>query len=430
MAGAALLLVACSVDVDKLRAPAHQARDAAVDFPVGTGVADADDANVDSGAAALGADAAAGPLDLTTADALGRDEGVDVLSRDGRDDAPALDVMTNPAETRLGAEDSSDSSIGSDALADEADSGEDNDDGNTAADGGGGEELEGGAGADRPSGLDGAIDVTAIGGRGGTGGGGRGGTGAGGSGGTSGSGGTGAGGSGGAGRSGSGGTSSGLAAGLVAYYPCDETAGPTLNDASGNGRNADLVTGTGGSGGYSFNTGHLGNALYLVKAKQGYVSVPQGVLAGATEMTIAAWVYLNAGVDWQRVWDFGSDTQAYMFLTTRATNQKLRFAITDSGYYDEQILDGTAELPIKAWKHVAVVLGNAGALVYVDGQMVASSSAISVRPSDLGATSSNYIGRSRFSDDPYLDGNIDDFRIYRRALSAAEIQALLTYAGP
>jgi hypothetical protein len=29
----------------------------------------------------------------------------------------------------------------------------------------------------------------------------------------------------------------------------------------------------------------------------------------------------------------------------------------------------------------------------------------------------------------YLDGNIDDFRAYNRALSAAEIQALYTYAG-
>jgi uncharacterized protein len=36
----------------------------------------------------------------------------------------------------------------------------------------------------------------------------------------------------------------------------------------------------------------------------------------------------------------------------------------------------------------------------------------------------NYIGRSQFSDDPYLDANIDEFRVYNRALSPDEIQAL------
>jgi hypothetical protein len=42
-------------------------------------------------------------------------------------------------------------------------------------------------------------------------------------------------------------------------------------------------------------------------------------------------------------------------------------------------------------------------------------------------TTNNWIGRSQFdilSGDPYLDGMIDDFYIYDRALSAAEILVL------
>jgi hypothetical protein len=42
----------------------------------------------------------------------------------------------------------------------------------------------------------------------------------------------------------------------------------------------------------------------------------------------------------------------------------------------------------------------------------------------LGDTSNNFIGRSPFTTDPYLDGQIDEFRIYNRVLSPAEIGAL------
>jgi hypothetical protein len=47
-----------------------------------------------------------------------------------------------------------------------------------------------------------------------------------------------------------------------------------------------------------------------------------------------------------------------------------------------------------------------------------------LRPSDLGDTGNNFIGRSPFTADPYLDGQIDEFRIYDRVLSTAEIGEL------
>ena len=43
---------------------------------------------------------------------------------------------------------------------------------------------------------------------------------------------------------------------------------------------------------------------------------------------------------------------------------------------------------------------------------------------DLGATTTNSIGRFLFSVDPYFAGLIDDFRVYRRALSPEQITAL------
>ncbi len=47
------------------------------------------------------------------------------------------------------------------------------------------------------------------------------------------------------------------------------------------------------------------------------------------------------------------------------------------------------------------------------------------KPSDLGVTTQNYIGRSQFSTDPYLNGLVDDFRIYNNALSASQITQVM-----
>ena len=52
---------------------------------------------------------------------------------------------------------------------------------------------------------------------------------------------------------------------------------------------------------------------------------------------------------------------------------------------------------------------------------------MTLRPSHLGNTANNFIGKSTYPADPYFDGLVDDFRIYNRPLAAGEIAAL--YAG-
>jgi hypothetical protein len=51
---------------------------------------------------------------------------------------------------------------------------------------------------------------------------------------------------------------------------------------------------------------------------------------------------------------------------------------------------------------------------------VGRNTSLTLNPSSLGQTKNNYIGKSQYPD-PYLNGLVDDFRIYSRALSAAEV---------
>lgn len=176
----------------------------------------------------------------------------------------------------------------------------------------------------------------------------------------------------------------------------------------------------------SWVTGKFGGAVQLSGTGQ-YVSLPAGIVGSLTEFTVACWVNLAASTTWSRIFDFGTGTTSYMFLTVNAGSGP-RFSITTSGASGEQQVSYGTGLPTGTWTHVAVTLAGNTAALYVNGTAVASNANVTLTPSSLGATGNNWIGRSQYGD-PDLDGDVDEFQIYSRALSAAEVQSLTTSAG-
>jgi hypothetical protein len=203
---------------------------------------------------------------------------------------------------------------------------------------------------------------------------------------------------------------------LHTYLAFDASSGTSAEDSSGNAHTGTLI------GGATWVAGKKNNAVAL-NGSTGYVSLPAGLLTDVGDFTIATWVYWNASSTWQRIFDFGSGTSHYMFLTPRASNGMARFAITVNGNYGELVIDHTAALPTGQWVHVAVTLSGATGALYVNGASVGSNTAMFLAPFRLRNTSQNWIGRSQYAD-PYFNGKIDEFRIYRGALSAAAVLAL------
>ncbi|OXS59290.1 hypothetical protein B1A99_11750 [Cohnella sp. CIP 111063] len=203
-------------------------------------------------------------------------------------------------------------------------------------------------------------------------------------------------------------------------YPFSESNGTSTADASGNGKTGTL------NGGATFSAGQSGNAVAL-NGTNGYVSMPSGIANGATDVTIAAWVKANSLSNWTRIFDIGTGTSNYMFLSPQPGGAGLRFAITTGGNGAEQQIHSTAAFPTGVWKHVAVTIAGSTGRLYVDGVQVAANASMTLNPSSLGNTTQNWLGRSQFAGDPYFNGQIDDFRIYSRALSASEIGTL--YGG-
>jgi hypothetical protein len=221
--------------------------------------------------------------------------------------------------------------------------------------------------------------------------------------------------------------------GLLAYYACEDpdgTAGTTLTDGSGNDNHGRLAVGPLPSGStppdagsaWGFEPGKVGAGLVLHGQAYGHVALPAGLLAGQKEATFAAWIKITSTTPYQRVFDFSADSSNYMYLATNSRSSGPRFRIVKAG--SSQTLEASRTLATNTWTHLALVLGADGAAIYVDGERQARSRDITFRPDDLGSTANDFIGRSANATDVYLDGAIDEYRIYARALGSEEIAAL------
>jgi enterochelin esterase-like enzyme len=165
--------------------------------------------------------------------------------------------------------------------------------------------------------------------------------------------------------------------------------------------------------------------LYTLNGSSDYVDLPDGLTNDLYDFSVACWVRLNSLDTWSRIFDFGGDTNVFMMLTPASGNTGYPyFCLTTSGNDGEQGLDGTSELLTGSWQHIAVTRSGSTGILYINSQEEDRNTGMTLNPADLGNTTNNYIGRSQWSHDPYLNGEVDDFVVYNRALSASEVSAL------
>jgi arabinan endo-1,5-alpha-L-arabinosidase len=177
------------------------------------------------------------------------------------------------------------------------------------------------------------------------------------------------------------------------------------------------------------NDASFGNVLNL-DGVTNYVTLPDPI---ANCRTIMTWVKWNGGSAGQHLFDFGTDVTNYFYLTPQSTNGVMSFGITTNSTAREVRINAPIALPTNTWCHVAVTLDGTQGLLYLDGALIASNSSLTLLPWLTGwesakdsTTEINYIGKSKFSGAPLFGGEISSFRIFGRALTAAEIQSIAT----
>ncbi|MFJ8636247.1 family 43 glycosylhydrolase [Streptomyces sp. NPDC093568] len=212
-------------------------------------------------------------------------------------------------------------------------------------------------------------------------------------------------------------------AGLLLHYAFDETGGGIARDSSGHGRHGTYVRTP------DFGTGVEGASFRMSgESDSPYVKIPNGVLKDADSVTVSTYAKWKGGAAFQWLFGLGPDSDKYLFATPSNGSSSLYSAITKASWSAESKLTAGSQLTPGEWRHVTVTLdGSTGAMVlYVDG-VAAARTTTTIKPSELydaGKDHSGYIGRSLYAADPYFGGEVDDFRVYDRALSAAEVMEL------
>ena len=204
---------------------------------------------------------------------------------------------------------------------------------------------------------------------------------------------------------------------LAALYAMEDN----IDDSSGNGLNGTLTNDPTFVDGMA----DMGKALSF-DGTDDYATLPIGELMSTlSDITVATWSnYSGTGGGWQRLFDLGSGTSAYLFLSPNGGGSQMRVALR-TATVGEQIIAYSKALPT-GWHHIAVTIDSSTMTMklYLDGELVASG-ATTLLPKDMGVTTQNWIAKSQYAGDAYFKGVVDDFRIYTRALTKGEVMYLM-----
>lgn len=196
------------------------------------------------------------------------------------------------------------------------------------------------------------------------------------------------------------------------YWKFDENTGTSAGDSSGTG-NAGTITGA------SWTTGKISYALSF-NGTSNYVQKTSatGLPAANATQTECFWYYVSANPAVKK-------TALAVTGSSSATNigfissSGMKFGVWRNA---NALVVSTSTLPTAgAWHHVAYVRNGSNRYLYIDGSQAATSTSTT----DSAAATTINVGRTVTGAD-YWSGNIDEVRIYNRALSATEIAALAT----
>ncbi len=177
----------------------------------------------------------------------------------------------------------------------------------------------------------------------------------------------------------------------------------------------------------------ISNAVQL-DGNGDYVNLPSDLITGFTSVTFEFWFnYSNNGA-WVRVFDFGdinaSNGRYYIFFTPQSGSNTSRFVISDDdpGNSNEEIINYTLILYNTPVYIACVYDGDNDTMsIYFNGEPTGSIG-VSIPLSAVDNVYS-YLGKSLYNADPYLNGSIDEFRIYNNALDSDTIYTNYTL-GP
>ncbi|WP_432940113.1 exo-alpha-sialidase [Kribbella sp. CA-253562] len=198
----------------------------------------------------------------------------------------------------------------------------------------------------------------------------------------------------------------------------DGAIGPTTPDVSGLGNHSYL------RGGTTAVTGKFGQARDL-DGTDDAIQLPyaESLALGAGDFTVMSWIRYGASTAPQAIfWGYGMNEFSQFWLRAEPADQRIRGLITTNG--STAAVASTRAYNDNAWHHVALQRRAGTLSLWVDGTQVGSVAAPAgsispARPFRM------YVGQ-RLDGLHHFDGALDEVRVYRRALTAAELTSIRT----
>jgi len=223
--------------------------------------------------------------------------------------------------------------------------------------------------------------------------------------------------------------------GLVGYWKMDFNGsgdGVTVPDSSGNSNNGLTENGANGTGMNCTGAGKFGYGCDF-DGSDDYVDAGNPSTLQITQaITISAWVNVTSNKD-QRIVskNGGGSNRGYQLrLDPGTSGPKAYLNVNASDCSTTDYSSGySSELTLGSWYQVTgVFISGKASQIYINGELQNQNTTVST--SFCSGSADVNIGR-RTAGSAYLDGLIDDVRIYNRALSASEVERLYKYApGP
>jgi hypothetical protein len=202
---------------------------------------------------------------------------------------------------------------------------------------------------------------------------------------------------------------------LVGHWRFDEGTGDTANDSSGNGNHGTLIDSV------EWDVGQIGGAVKF-DGTPGYVQIPHDEnlkLINQGDYTITMWF---------KQYEVTGIANLLQQTDLNGTGRTLLLADASSGI--RAYLGGTTTLSgviqeAGVWYHVAMIVtegGNADTIqFYINGEPSGTPAQVNSEDTD----GDYLIGTNKGLDGRWINGLVDDFRLYNHALSAAEVLAAM-----
>lgn len=219
-----------------------------------------------------------------------------------------------------------------------------------------------------------------------------------------------------------------LEKGMVGYWKLDDGSGTSAADASGNGNTGTLVNSP------SWVAGQINGALSFNGTNQrAYVTSSSSLNFGSgSPFSVSAWIKTTqtvpGGKNLRFINKFTNSPSYKGYIMEIDENQKVVFYTKDGTTVNQ--VSSTSTINDGAWHHLVAVREISSGLlrIYVDG---VQQNAASITNGDLSVSSNLNLGfELLLADNVYLNGSLDEIRIYNRALSVEEVSKLYKTTAP